>query len=80
LLDVTGASKSNSAFVDQWPANGNANQQWNVISLGGGSYELTSINSGLALDVYGGSTTSGADIDQYTYGGNAWQQWKFTSY
>jgi hypothetical protein len=70
---------ANGALVDQWPANGQNNQKWTVISLGGGHYELTSVNSGLALDVDGGVTTAGAEIDQYTYNGNSWQQWIFTA-
>src|SRR5439155_6346322 len=49
VLDVAGGSGSNSALVDQWPYQGNAWQQWNVISLDGGNFELTSVNSGLAL-------------------------------
>lgn len=80
MLDVDEASKAHSALVDQYQANGQTNQEWNVISIGGCNFELNSVNSGLALDVYGESTASGADIDQYTYGGNAWQQWKFTTH
>jgi hypothetical protein len=79
LLDVAGASKLNSALVDQWPATGGTNQQWKIISLGGGHYELTSVNSGLALDVVGGVKTVGAQIDQYAYSGTAWQQWIFSA-
>jgi len=48
--------------------------------VGSGNFELTSVNSGLALDVVGGGTTNGTGINQYTYGGNTWQQWKFTSH
>lgn len=82
LLDVSGASTAGGALVDQYPANsstGNAgtNQQWNIISLGSGHYELTNVNSGLALEVVGGSKTVGAGIDQNPYGSNAWQQWVF---
>jgi hypothetical protein len=52
-------------------------QQWNVISLAGGNFELASVNSGLALDIVGGVKTVGAKIDQNAYQGNAWQQWTF---
>jgi hypothetical protein len=80
VADVAGASKANSAVVDQWPNSNQAtNQQWQVISLGGGQYELTSVNSGLAMDVVGASTTTGAGICQYTYQGGANQKWTFTA-
>ena len=80
LLDVAGASKASGALVDQWPANGQTNQQWNVISLGGGAFELTSVNSGLTLSVVGGGTASGTDVDQLTYSDSTSQQWKFTAF
>ncbi len=39
-LDVIGQSTANGAGVDQWPYNGQANQQWNIVSVGGGYYKL----------------------------------------
>jgi hypothetical protein len=78
MVDVTGASHANSALVDQYPANGNPNQNWEAIHLSGNTYEVLSQNSGLALDVDGGGTANGEEIDQYTYGGHTWQQWIFT--
>jgi hypothetical protein len=48
--------------------------------VGSGIYELTSVNSGLALSVVGGGTANGTDIDQLSYSGSTSQQWKFTSY
>jgi hypothetical protein len=79
VLDVTGASKTSGALVDQYPANGQTNQEWNVISVAGG-FELTSVNSGLALSVVGGGTANGTGIDQLAYSGATSQQWKFTAY
>ncbi|MEA3178052.1 MAG: hypothetical protein QOI59_1575 [Gammaproteobacteria bacterium] len=76
-LEVSGASKSNSALVDQNPYTGNPSQLWNVISVGDGFYELTNVNSGQALDVDGGVTDTGAQIDQFPYKSVAWQQWSF---
>jgi hypothetical protein len=77
LLDVAEASGAASAVVDQWPANGQTNQEWKVISVGGGAYELVSVGSGMALDVAGGSNANGTQIHQYPYNGNPWQQWIF---
>ena len=78
-LDVIGASTANGAGVDQWPYNGGANQQWNIVSVGGGYYKLLSRNSGQALDVAGASTTNGALIDQWPDSGTANQQWSIVS-
>ena len=89
-IDDPDSSTTDGEDIDIWtvndganqrPANGQTNQQWNVISVSSGIYELTSVNSGLVLDVIGGGTTNGTGGgDQYTYNGNTWQQWKFTSY
>jgi hypothetical protein len=80
FLDVAGASKANSALVDQWPANGDENQMWSVTAVAGGAFTLTSVNSGQLLDVDGGGTTIGEEIDQYPSNGKTWQQWKFISF
>ncbi len=77
VLEVTGASKANSALVDQYPYQGKPWQQWKIISVGGGYYEVTNVNSGQALDDDGQSGTAGAKIDQYPYKGVTWQQWSF---
>jgi alpha-galactosidase len=78
-LDVVGASTANGAAVDQWPYNGNANQQWNIVSVGSGYYKLLSRNSGQALDVAGQSTANGAAVDQWPDSGTANQQWSIVS-
>jgi hypothetical protein len=61
--------------VDQNPYGGNSSQQWKVVSVSSGVYELTNVHSGQALQVVGASTSAGAQIDQSPYAGNAWQQW-----
>ena len=61
--------------VDQWASTGAANQEWNIVPIGGGYYELVNRNSGDLLSVNGGSTANGAsvvqEIDQY----GTSQQW-----
>lgn len=79
VLDVVGASKSNSASVDQYVANNGANQHWTITTVSTGVYEILNVNSGLALEVPGSSKTAGTDVDQYTYSGGTNQQWKVTS-
>ncbi len=78
-LDVIGASTANGAGVDQWPYNGGTNQQWNIVSVGGGYYKLINRNSGQALDVAGQSTANGALVDQWPDSGTANQQWSIVS-
>jgi hypothetical protein len=77
-LDVVAGSLADGALIDQYPYQGNAWEQWQVISAGSGSFELASVHSGLALDVDGGGVNRGVKIDQYPYHGNPWQQWIFT--
>jgi endoglucanase len=41
-----------------------------------GTYEITNVNSGLAMEVNGWSTSNGASVDQWTWGNNqANQKW-----
>jgi chitinase len=77
-LDVTNQSTSNGAVVQQWDYVGGANQQWQLISVGGGYDEIVNRNSGLALDVTNQSTSNGAVIQQWAYTGNggANQKWQ----
>ena len=78
MLDVAAASKTAGALVDQWPANGQTNQEWTIAAAGtSGYYTLTSVNSGLLLDVAGASKVTNADIDQWPANGQANQEWKF---
>lgn len=67
VLDVEGYSRHSGANVQQWGYNYQANQQWDISSVGGGYYKVISVNSGLGLDVEGNSTTKGANIQQWGY-------------
>ncbi|MHB8338048.1 MAG: RICIN domain-containing protein [Ignavibacteriaceae bacterium] len=80
-LDVTGASVSAGANIQQWSDNQQANQMWKITNLNNGYYKLSSVCSGFAccLDVAGGSTSDGANIQQYTDNGNSQQQWKIVN-
>jgi Ricin-type beta-trefoil lectin domain-like/Alginate lyase len=74
-IDVSGASKSNGAVVDQWAYDSGTNQQWTFTNIGNGFYTLANVNSGLLLDVENASTSEGALIDQYSSTGDLNQQW-----
>jgi hypothetical protein len=79
LLDVTGASKTAGAQIIQWNNNGGANQDWTLVSAGGGYFYIVNKNSGLYLDVSGSSTSAGANIVQWTSSGGASQQWSLAA-
>ncbi len=78
-IDVTGASKSEGTYIDQWPSTGNTNQQWTLTNLGNNYVSLINVNSGLALEVYGASDTEGAKIDQWPYDSGKNQIWHVVS-
>ena len=75
-LDVTGQSTSDGAALDQWDYWGGANQQWQLVDVGGGYIKIVSRNSAKVADVSGQSTADGASVIQYTYNGGANQQWQ----
>lgn len=79
VLEVPGFSTNNGAGLDQWIANGGANQQWTISIAGGSAYQILNRNSGLAMEVYGQATTNGAMVDQWASWGGANQQWTFLS-
>lgn len=79
VIDVTGRSTTEGTDIDQWPANGQTNQEWELTNLGNNYVELIAENSGLALEVYGASTTSGAAIDQWPYHSGTNQIWHVVS-
>jgi rhamnogalacturonan endolyase len=74
-LDVEESSTANGANIIQWADTGGINQQWRIISLGGGYYTLTAQHSGQVLDVNGRSTADGADVIQWPSTGATNQQW-----
>ena len=76
-LEVSGASKSNGATVDQWEDSGSSatNEHWNIITVGDGSYRIVNVNSGLDLEVNG---TTGV-VDQWQdVSGTTNEHWTLT--
>ncbi len=90
LLDVTAASISNAANVQQYQSNGNYAQGWYIAPLNDAgpsapegyefSYELFNINSGQVLDVAWGGNSDNIQqwpreqIPEYTPGSAGWAQ------
>jgi len=79
VVDVTGASKTEGTYIDQWASTGGSNQKWTLTNLGNNYVYLINQNSGLALEVYGASDTEGAKIDQWPYDSGANQIWQVVS-
>ncbi len=79
VVDVTGASKSEGTYIDQWPSTGGSNQKWQLTNLGNNYVELVNVNSGLALEVYGASQATGGKIDQWPYDSGKNQIWQVVS-
>ncbi len=78
LLDVYNAATTDGANVVQWAANGQSNQRWRLRDLGGGYYNVVSVNSRKCLDVYGGAgaTADGVRVVQWACGAGTNQQWR----
>ncbi|MFF7987812.1 RICIN domain-containing protein [Streptomyces sp. NPDC007901] len=77
LMDVYQNSTADGASVIQWPSNGGANQQWNIVPVGGQLYRIVNRNSGKALDINASSHRTGTALQQYTYNGGNNQLWYF---
>lgn len=77
-VDVSGASVSNGAAIDQWPCktSGQANQEFQFNPVSGGYGELQNQNSGSDLVVLNGATTSGAQVIQFTQNGSSNGLWQ----
>ena len=75
LLDVSKASKSNSANIGVYTATGGLNQKYMLTGVGNGLYTVKSVNSGKNVEVSRESTKSGANIAQYTESGKLHQLW-----
>src|SRR5439155_7542907 len=65
VIDVLFASIFPGTPIVQWSDHGGANQQWLMISNGGGSYHFVNRLSGEALDVPNFSAQPGVPLDQW---------------
>lgn len=80
VLDVKGASTSNSGNVQIYRANGNDNQRWRFEYLGKGVYKIVNVNSGKVLDVARGTLKNSVNIDQWSWNGGSNQRWELEAY
>lgn len=54
-LDVQGDNRNDGATIQQYSCHGSQNQQWALLSVGNGYYELVSRSSNKCLDIRGAS-------------------------
>lgn len=74
LMEVTNASTSNNATIQQNTNNGSHTQQWKIVEVERGVYQIINRNSNLALD----AVMSSDSVIQYSYWGGKNQRWKIT--
>lgn len=79
-IGVASGSTADGAGIVQVSGQDNA-QQWRMVHVGSGYYNLINVKSGKALDNPNGSQDNGTQMQQWTIwdGGNANQQWRFES-
>ncbi|MCU7826775.1 RICIN domain-containing protein [Kitasatospora sp. DSM 101779] len=77
VADVSGGSTTDGGSVIQWPNNGGANQQWNIVPVTGQLYKIVNRNSGKALEIPWNSHWRGTGADQYSYNAGNNQLWYF---
>jgi hypothetical protein len=74
-LDVEGESMASGARVIQFVCGGWANQQWQVIPVGGGYSKIVARHSGKVLDVQWAGLNNGTPVWQWEENGSTAQQW-----
>lgn len=65
--------------IEQWEYLAKDHQQWQLIDLGGGLFQIQNVNDGWVLNAVttsGGPTADGASIIQWMYGKDPNQQWR----
>jgi arabinogalactan endo-1,4-beta-galactosidase len=77
VLDNSAGSTSSGTAVVQSPADGSAEQEWDVVSAGGGYFNVLNRLSGMALDTNGGIGPQAGFVVQETQSDTAQtQQWQ----
>ena len=77
--DINNSSTSGTVVIQNTYNSGYWNQQWQIISDGGGYYHIINHGSGMALDC-NGSVTAGTNLVQKTNtAGSFPQEWQITS-
>jgi hypothetical protein len=76
-LDAVGQGVSPGTLIDQYTWNDGANQQWTLISLGSGEYNIVGVQSGLYVSST--SSTEGQQLALETGNGSSSQIWTISN-
>ncbi len=79
VIDVSGASISNSANITTWSNSSKDHQKFKLNYTTDGYYTISATHSGKYLDVKGASTKSGTNVIQYNSTGKDNQKWTLKS-
>jgi hypothetical protein len=80
VLDDSGASTTNGTAIVQSPANSSTEQEWSVVSVGGGYFNLVNRLSGLTLDTSGGTgALAGFGVQEPAGSSAQTQQWQIVA-
>ena len=75
-LDNGGSTTAGQTLVQSYNEHFSMNEMWELLSVGGGYYNVVNQTSGMAMDD-GNSNTPGSPVIQWTLGGgNANQEWE----
>lgn len=74
-LDISDANKNNKGNVQVWEWDKVEQQEFNVVYLGNGYYNIIAVHSGKVLDVDNGGNTNRTNIWQYENNGSDAQKW-----
>jgi hypothetical protein len=77
--NVTGDGTTSGSLIQLWTYAGNANEEWDPVSLGNGYYKFVGQGSGLCLDIPSASTANGVQLQIYTCNGTAAQAFQLVT-
>jgi hypothetical protein len=76
-LDAYGAGTSPGTLVDQYTWNGHTNQQWTMVPLSSGGYNIVGVGSGLYVTAT--NSVEGSQLALETGSGSAAQVWTISA-
>jgi hypothetical protein len=76
LLDAVGGATTPGTQIDQYTGNGHTNQQWNLLPLSSGAYNLVGVGSGLSVSAT--NSTQGSILALENSTGASSQAWTLT--
>ena len=75
-VDIQQPNTANGANVGQWACNGQPWQNWRLVEVSDGVFQIFSPYSGKCLDVQQPNEDNGANVGQWECTGRPWQLWQ----